>query len=142
MRTIFLLAVVCTFTGCNSMQQTSKRTPTESSLYTILYTSENKGREEDSHEIITNKEDLTALYQSIEIPEVPQVDFAKSQVLVLYLGLKNTGGYRISIAKIEEQADKIIVYKKEEAPKGMATMAFTKPFTVALIHSTKKIVVQ
>ena len=142
MKHIVLIPMVLAFFACNSSKKSTERKPGTSSLYSILYSSENQGKEEASHLIVNNQNDLTALYESVGNTDVPKVDFSTNQVVALFLGSRNTGGYSISIDRVEEQDNQISVYKKEVTPSGMVTMAFTNPFVIVEIHSTKAVVVK
>lgn len=143
MKNIFVIPVVLAFFACNSTKKSTENRSMTSNLYTVLYSSEYQGRDEASHLIIDNQEELTALYQSVGNTEVPKVDFAKNQVVALFLGTRNTGVYSISIDRVEEQANQILVYKKVETPSGgMVTTAITNPFVIVEIHSKKDIVVK
>ncbi len=63
----------------------------------------------------------------------PPVDFDRDVVLVVTLGMKNTGGYAIEITRIVKTKDDIQVFVKRTAPpegtKGSAAM--TSPFVLA-----------
>ena len=142
MKNIFIIPIVLAFFACNSSKKSVESKPAAANLFTILYSSENQGREEASHLIINNQNDLTALYQSVGNTEVPEVAFTKNQVVALFLGSRNTGGYSISIDRVEEQNDQLLIYKKEVKPSGMVTMAFTNPFVIVEIHSKKEVVVK
>ncbi|CAM4067708.1 protease complex subunit PrcB family protein [Flavobacterium antarcticum] len=114
----------------------------KASLVTTIYTSQYQGRESESNIIIDNQKDLVALFKSVGAEEMPNIDFSKNQVVALFLGTKSTGGFRISIDRVEESEGKIYVFKKIETPKAdeMVTMALTNPFVIAEIHSKKEIV--
>ena len=81
-------------------------------LCTSLYSSNYDGKDVASNLVIQNQADLNILYTSLSIEEIPKIDFTKSQVVALFLGQKNNGGYTISIDRVEETSDKIIIYKK------------------------------
>lgn len=142
MKNILIIPVVLAFFACNSSKKSTESKPAATNLYTVLYSSEYHGREEESHLVVTNQNELNNLFQSVGNTEVPKVDFAKNQVVALFLGTKNTGGYGISVDKVDEQTDQILVYKKEVTPSGMATMALTNPFVIVQIHSKKELIIK
>jgi hypothetical protein len=71
--------------------------------------------------------------------EAPKIDFDKHMVLAVFLGRKNTGGYAVAIAKIE-QKEKLVVTVKETSPPpdAMVTMALTAPYHVVVVPKTEK----
>jgi hypothetical protein len=46
----------------------------------------------------------------------PDVDFAKSMVVGVFLGFRNTGGYRVAITSVEREGSEIVVTWKESRP--------------------------
>lgn len=136
----YLIPIVLVFLSCNSMKNSTSISSEKSKLFTELVSAPYQGRASESNVIVTNQKELEALYQSVGNEEVPKIDFSKSQVVALFLGTKNTGGYTISIDRVEEQEGKLHIYKKVETPKRMATMAISNPFVIAEIHSKKEII--
>lgn len=107
--------------------------------YVALIDSSHNGKQRESYEVIDNHIDLSKTYKLIKDELVPNIDFAKARVVVLYMGQKNTGGYTIGIEEVREEANKVIVKIKKTYPDGMATMVITEPFFIAKINTTKKI---
>lgn len=116
----------------------SSKTPKEVS-YQIIMESSHNGKMHESYEVIDNHIDLSKTYKIIKDELVPNIDFAKARVVVLFMGQKNTGGYAIGIEEVREEANKVIVKIKKTYPDGMATMVITEPFFIAKINTTKKI---
>lgn len=71
--------------------------------------------------------------------EAPEVDFSRHRAVALFMGSKPTGGYSISVSKIEKKKRKIIVYVKEKTPSqgGMVIQAFTSPYYIRLLERSK-----
>lgn len=107
--------------------------------YVALIDSSHNGKQRESYEVIDNHIDLSKTYKLIKDELVPNIDFAKARVVVLYMGQKNTGGYTIGIEEVREESNKVIVKIKKTYPDGMATMVITEPFFIAKINTTKKI---
>jgi len=105
----------------------------------VLTDSGYMGKKTESYEVIDNHNDLNKVYALIKDELVPNVDFAKSRVVVLFMGEKNTGGYAIGIESVRQEKGKVIVKVKKSYPEGLATMAFTQPYMIAKIDTTKKI---
>ncbi len=129
---VALLSVLVLF-SCHSA-----KTP-KAVTFQVLMDSAYKGKKKESFEIIDNHDDLKKLYQLIEDELVPNIDFAKSRVVALFMGEKNTGGYSIGIEEVRQEGNKVIVKVKKSYPEGMTTMAFTQPYLIAKINTTKKI---
>ncbi|HUH51916.1 MAG TPA: protease complex subunit PrcB family protein [Flavobacterium sp.] len=107
--------------------------------YVALMDSSHNGKQRESYEVIDNHIDLSKTYAIIKDELVPNIDFAKARIVVLFMGQKNTGGYAIGIEEVREKANKVIVKIKKTYPDGMATMVITEPFFIAKINTTKKI---
>jgi hypothetical protein len=62
--------------------------------------------------------------------KMPIVDFAKSMVVGVVLGTRNTGGYRAVVTGVERTGTEVVVKWREEQPKPglMLTQALTSPF--------------
>jgi hypothetical protein len=142
MRNIFLVPILFLILACNSMKKSADIRDSKSTLFTTLYSSESKGRAEASNVIVKSQEDLNALFQSLEVQEIPKVDFSKNQVVALFLGQRSNGGFSILIDRVEVEGEKVVIYKKVQTPKmgEVVTMALTTPVVIAEIHSTKEII--
>ena len=46
----------------------------------------------------------------------PNADFAKSMVIGVFLGFRNTGGYRVTITSVDRAGDAIVVTWRESKP--------------------------
>ncbi len=68
----------------------------------------------------------------------PKVDFAKYQVLAAFMGVKPTGGYSITISKVEKSGTSVFVTTKSTSPGPgtIVTMALTNPFVLATTLKT------
>ncbi len=135
-KVIFLLGLIASLVLLYSCS-TSKSMKNIS--YQVLTDSAYQGKQQQSYEVIDNQEDLIKLYRTVKDEEIPEVDFSKSRIVALFMGEKNTGGYAIGIDKIKEVKDKVIIKVKKSSPNGMATMAFTQPYMIARVDTTKKI---
>jgi PrcB C-terminal len=100
------------------------------------------GRETESHQVISNQAQLNDLYKELGWTNVPTIDFSKNNVVALFMGQKNTGGYSISVRKISVDGDTTTVYVKTTEPDGMATMAITAPYSITIIPKTSEVKIQ
>lgn len=129
---VALFSVIVLF-SCSSTKSTKDVS------FQVLTDSGYRGKKTESYEVIDNHQDLKKLYDTVKDEIVPNVDFAKSRVVALFMGEKNTGGYAISIESVRQEKGKVIVKIKKSYPDGMVTMAFTQPYVIAKINTTKKI---
>jgi len=60
----------------------------------------------------------------------PSVDFAKSMVVGVFLGSRNTGGYDVTITGVEQAQGGLVVRYTEKAPArgAMVAQVITAPF--------------
>jgi hypothetical protein len=100
------------------------------------------GREKESFVVISTQSDLANLYKELGWNNVPTVDFNKNNVVALFMGQKNTGGYSISVRKISVDGNTTTVYVKSTQPEGMATMAITAPYNITIIPKTSEVIIE
>lgn len=117
--------------------------------YTIIFKSEMGGAENAGHLLIQDNETYIQFIESLKLDESQyanflKVDFKKKNVLVLYQGQKNSGGYAIDIASVSNNDNTIVVKKSEIGPKKgeMATTVMTTPYCVALIPKGNKLIIE
>lgn len=144
MKKLLLVPFVVVLFSCNSTKNSvvTENKKEQSNLYEILNESEYQGKDTKSFEIIKDNAGLTKLYESVNDPQIPKVDFTKSRIVALFLGQKNSGGYSIKVKDVTESNNIITVKIIESSPKPgeNATMALTNPFTILKINSTKEII--
>lgn len=110
--------------------------------FTIIKKETYGGKETKANVTITSQEQLYRLYSELGIQEdAPTIDFSKKNVVALFLGQKNTGGFTITVGSIEVKNDTATVRVLETTPNGgMATMALSAPYCIASIPKTAKVV--
>jgi uncharacterized protein (DUF885 family) len=66
---------------------------------------------------------------------MPEVNFNTQAVVIAYQGLKNTGGYGISVAEIRREGATLIVRVNEQSPRrgDFVTEALTSPFVAVSV---------
>ena len=80
----------------------------------------------------------------IPMPNLPQVDFRKEMIIAVYMGARNSGGFSIDIASIQDLGSSIEVSVKEIVPfsgQGIVTMALTQPYHIVKVPKQDKKVV-
>lgn len=142
MRKMYLIPVLFLVFACNCMKKSTENKDSKSAMFSVLHSSNYQGRENESNVVIRNEQELKKLYQSVGKEKYPEIDFNKNQVAALFLGTKTSGGYSVSVERVEENETQIIIYKKIDAPKPgeNVTMALTNPFVIVEIYSKKEIV--
>jgi hypothetical protein len=71
-------------------------------------------------------------------PAAPSVNFETEMVLAAAMGLKSTGGYSITIRRVERTADRLKIYVVEQSPgpNDIVTQALTAPFHFVAVPRT------
>lgn len=95
--------------------------------------------------VIDNENDLRELWAEVHIgmfpqPDVPTVDFSKSIVVGLFMGLHGSGGYAIEAKKVTEN-DRAIVINYDESHPGLlcgVTLALTSPYHIIKMDRQSK----
>lgn len=133
-----LLTVV---TGCSVKHDVINNT---SNNYVVLKQGEYGGRETESYEVLHSQVELDAMFREMNLEEAPAVNFAENNVIVLFLGQKNSGGNAISIKSVQFNGDTATVNVEKTTPQagGMVTMAITNPYCIATLTKTEKVVVK
>jgi len=90
-------------------------------------------------DFVTYEKLFADIYQYREPkPTLPPLDFKNDMLLALFMGMKNSGGYGISIDSIVSNDKELHVFVKKTNPKGRATSVMTQPFYLAKIKKTDK----
>jgi hypothetical protein len=89
-------------------------------------------------QLITNQSDWSSAWSVIgrgSSGPLPEVNFNTRAVVLVYQGLKNTGGYGVSISEIRREGTGLIVRVSEQSPKpgDVTTEALTSPFVAVSI---------
>lgn len=148
MKKLFIIPIIALMVSCNCKKATVAGENTTDSakqpLFEVLSESAYQGRETESFEVIKDAASLNALYQSVNLENVPKIDFKNERVVAVFLGQKNTGGYAIKVKNATEKDSKIYLEIEKSGPKSgeNATMAITNPYTIVKVNSSKEIVLK
>ena len=98
--------------------------------FTTISQSEQSGVEEARQVVVHTPEEWKALWKE-HAPgrPMPAVDFTKSMVLGVFLGSRNTAGYRVTITGIERNGASVAVTYREQRPgaRDMLAQVITFP---------------
>ena len=135
---VLLLTVI---TACTTKQGV---TTDSKNNYVVLKQGEYGGRETESYEVLHSQVELDAMFRELNLEQAPAVNFAENNVVVLFLGQKNSGGNAISIKSVQFNGNTATVNVEKITPAagGMVTMAITTPFCIATLTKTEKVVVK
>lgn len=143
---VFLIASSCCSnkTKSESEMDVANNTKKQNALFEIIHSSSYGGKDTFDYLVVENSMDLNQelgqLGLSTELPELNPFNFDDKAVLFLYLGQKNTGGYTITVEKVEKTNEEVVIYSKQIGPKSgeNVTMALTNPFCIAIIPKAKE----
>lgn len=112
-------------------------------LFEVLKTQDYGGAKIRFYEILTEPNEIKMLQNDKQLKsKISTADIQQSNFVILNMGQKNSGGYEITVDKVEETANNIIISVKESGPEpgAMVTQALTNPFCVVKINSKKEII--
>jgi hypothetical protein len=97
--------------------------------FTTISHSEQSGVEEARQAVVRTQEWKALWKEHAPDRPMPAVDFTKSMVLGVFLGSRNTAGYRVTITGIERTGATIAVTYREERPgaRDMLAQVITFP---------------
>lgn len=128
--------------SCSSTQET---TSTKEISYKTIKAFSDSGFETPVTKVITSKSEFTKVWKQAmahfgEAPEMPTIDFEKNQVLLIALGVKNNGGYKLQMDKVVENKNSIVVNYFENKPETncVTTQAIVFPYELIEIPKNSK----
>lgn len=141
-RIIVLLSLV--LFSCNSSKKGYDKISFEN-----IYKSEIGGKTKFGYEIIHTNEGYLELINQLNLSELEdekllEPNFQENDILVTYLGQRNTGGYSIEVESVFWKESVLYVKTREEKPekREMVTMVLTSPYCITLIPKTEKIILK
>lgn len=139
MKKIALVFLTLILFSCGSTNKTTEKRP----LYEVLTQQSDGGASIHFFEILSEPNEIKMLQGDEDLKsKIGPNDIQTSNFVILNMGQKTTGGYKIGIENVVETDKNIIITVKETIPEagGMVTQAFTNPFCVVRINSKKGII--
>lgn len=134
----FVFLTVLLF-SCTSTIKTIEKRP----LFEILTQQNDGGASIHFFEILSEPNEIKMLQGDENLKsKIGSNDIQTANFVILNMGQKTTGGYKIGIENVVETDKNIIITVKETIPEpgGMVTQVFTNPFCVVRINSKKEII--
>ncbi len=145
---IFLFAASAVLTlgmnGCNA--DVKADVEFDNIAFSILYGTDyinNGSFTTKSHKVITNQSDYDEELLNYLTTQDSTIDFTTSNVLLVDMGQRNSGGYAIEVTKVEEYDDYAMATVKLTKPGENCTVseALTNPFKFVEIPSKKELLI-
>ncbi|HVZ81444.1 MAG TPA: zf-HC2 domain-containing protein [bacterium] len=117
--------------------------PTEGSMANIAFSKQitastwsgdNGPSSVEGGRLVTDAAQFEALWKTLRPNEtVPTVDFTTQAVVLLEAGEEPTGGYKVSLAQMEDKGNDLLLHYRIEPPVGRATQVLTHPWSLQVI---------
>lgn len=139
---LFLITVVFSMAAfsCSSQGEEESIVPFEV-IHSGTYCSVSAKKEV----VITNNDDYQKLMGEVyanldQMPRIPDVDFTKNDVVAVFMGTKNTGGYAINFDKVIKRTDAVTcaVFESSPGKNCSVTEALTQPYEIVKIPKMNK----
>jgi PrcB C-terminal len=104
--------------------------------FTTIAAGQQSGIENHREIVVRTAADWKGLWKEHSPNEtVPAIDFSKSVVAGVFLGLRNTGGHRVTISSVDRQGKGLVVAWREQkpAPDTVVIQMVTFPFVLVRI---------
>lgn len=137
---LFILTLILVSCGASS----SKNSGTNA-LYEVLTQQATGGASIRFFEILSEENEIAMLQNDEKLKDkIEPNDIQTSNFIILNMGEKTSGGYKIGIESVEETDKNIIISVKETAPESgsMVTQEITTPYCVVRINSKKEIILK
>lgn len=138
------------FIGCSSSKDVIDNSVSKSNnnqvVFEQLVQSSIGGYVHPQIKVIKEQKELEETFNYVNKSRKPgfpipdKINFSRETIVAIFMGQKNTGGYSVSVAKVEEQENKIKIFVTEESPgkNDMVTMAITQPFCIVKVNNADK----
>ncbi len=138
MKKIYSILFVLLLVGCGAHKDKSSA----DKLFSVLVSNDYGGNKFQFYEIISEPDEFKMFLGDKVLKRlVKPEDITTCNFLLLNMGEKDATGYKVTVTKVEELPDKVIVTVKESAPDAASKSVpdQTFPYSVVKINSKKKI---
>lgn len=142
MKKAVLLFLTLILVSCGA--STSKKSGANA-LYEVLTEQSDGGADIRFYEILSEENEIRMLQNDEKLKDkIKPNDIQTSNFIVLNMGEKTSGGYKISIESVVETDKNIIISVKETTPESvsMNTQEISTPYCVVKINSKKEIIIK
>lgn len=139
-KTVLALLVLFLVSCSSSMKQTGTKP-----LFEVLTQQSDGGANIRFFEILSEPKEIAMLQNDDKLKnKIHSEDVQNSNFVVLNMGEKPTGGYKIGVETVVETESNIVVTIKETLPEpgAMTTQGITTPYCILKINSKKEIVIK
>lgn len=139
-KVVFTLLVLVLVSCSSSIKQTENKP-----LFEVLTQQSDGGANIRFFEILSEPNEISMLQNDDKLKDkINANDIQASNFIVLNMGEKTTGGYKIGVESAVETDKNIIITLKEVAPESnsMTVQEITTPFSVIKINSKKEIIIK
>ncbi len=137
---VFALLTVFLVSCSSSIKQTGKKP-----LFEVLTQQSDGGANIHFFEILSEPNEIAMLQNDDNLKhKIHSEDVQTSNFIVLNMGEKATGGYKIGVETVVETDKSIIITVKETLPEpnAMVTQVVTYPYCIVKINSKKEIIIK
>ncbi|TRX21554.1 protease complex subunit PrcB family protein [Flavobacterium franklandianum] len=142
MKKIGLIFLTLILVSCGA---SSTKTSVANSLYEVLTQQSDGGASIRFYEILSEENEIVMLQNDEKLKnKIKPTDIQTSNFIVLNMGEKTSGGYKIGIESAVETDKNIIITINEIAPESgsIVTQEITTPYCVVRINSKKEIIIK
>lgn len=142
MKKIILFILVLILFSCGA---SSPRISETKPLFEVLTQQNDGGASIRFFEILTEEKEIGMLQNDEYLKKkISANDIQTSNFIILNMGEKNTGGFKIGIESAIENDKNIIITVKETIPdqNAISTQSYTYPYSVVKINSKKEIIIK
>ena len=139
-----LLFCISMLWTCKSQQTSGSEAPKEGGKtveVSELAAGNYCGVNEELHKLISSKEEFVDLWKKVYStrtpqPTVPEVNFEESLVVACFMGMRNTGGYKLEVSSVNKSGTQLEVMLTYSSPGSgcMVTEALTQPFYIGKVE--------
>jgi hypothetical protein len=137
---LFIITLILISCGASSPKKS-----VANSLYEVLTQQADGGASIRFFEILSDEKEIAMLQNDEKLKnKIKPADIQTSNFIVLNMGEKTSGGYKIGIESAVETDKNIIITIKETAPESgaMVTQEITTPYSIVKINSKKEIIIK